>query len=72
MKIPATAITLATVLAFPVYADTVYTHHTATSINHAHGHTAVFRNRGVYLLEDSGVESANLVPNVQDNWEISY
>ena len=72
MKSPATAIALATILASPVYATPLHRHHAATSINHAHGHTAVVRNRGVYLLENSGAGSTNQVSNFQDNWDISY
>ena len=47
MKSLSTAIALATILASPVYATTLHSRHAATSINHAHGHTAVVRNRGV-------------------------
>ena len=72
MKILATSIALATVLASPVYATTLHPHHTATSVNHERGHTAAIRNRGVYLLENSGAGSTNQVPNFQDNWDIGY
>ena len=72
MKILATAIALATVLASPVYATTLHPRRTATSVNHARGHTAVARNRGIYLLENNGASSTNQVPNFQDNWDIGY
>ena len=72
MKILATSIALATVLMSPVYATTLHAHHTATSVNHERGHTAAIRNRGVYLLENSGAGSTNQVPNFQDNWDIGY
>jgi hypothetical protein len=72
MKILATAVALATVLASPVYATTSHPRHTATSVNHARGQPAVIGNRGVYLLENSGAGSTNQVPNFQDNWDIGY
>jgi hypothetical protein len=71
MKSLAVAVALTTVLASPVYATTLHHRHTATSINHAHGHAAI-RNRGVYLLENRGAGSANRVRNFQDNWDIGY
>ena len=72
MKSLAVAVALTTVLAFPVYAGTVQPRHTATSVNHARGHSAVIRNRGVYLLENSGAGSRNQVPNFQDNFAVDY
>ena len=72
MKNFAIAVALTTVLAFPVYAGTVHSRHMATSVNHARGHTAVIRNRGVYLLENSGAGSTSQAPNFQDNFAISY
>jgi hypothetical protein len=72
MKSLSTAIALATILASPVYATTLHPRHAATSINHAHGHTAVVRNRGVYLLENNGAGNTNQVPNFQENWDVSY
>ena len=72
MKILATAIALATVLASPVYATTPHPRHTAMSVNQARGHTTVIRNPRVFLLENSGAGSTNQVPNFQDNWDIGY
>jgi hypothetical protein len=61
MKILATAIALATVLASPLYAAPLHPRHMATFVNHAHGHTAVFRNRAA-----SRNASWNLLPALQD------
>jgi hypothetical protein len=72
MRSLAVAVALTTVLAFPVYAGTLHARHTTTSVNHARGPIAVIRNRGVYLLENSGAGSTNQVPNFQDNFAVSY
>jgi hypothetical protein len=70
MKILATAITLGTVLASPVYANSP--HRTAaTAVNQSHRHAAN-GNHPMFLLEDTGTQNAKRVPNFQDDWDVSY
>jgi len=71
MKILAIAIALATVVPSPLQARTLHPRHTAASINHIHGQTAV-RKPSIFLLEDRGLGNVKSVPNSQDNFAIDY
>ena len=71
MKHLATAITLATVLASPVYANSPQHRSAATAVNQPHRHAAN-GNHPIFLLEDTGTQNAKRVPNFQDDWDVSY
>lgn len=71
MKHLATAITLATVLASPVYANSPQHRSAATAVNQSHRHAAN-GNHPIFLLEDTGTQNAKRVPNFQDDWDVSY
>jgi hypothetical protein len=70
MKLLTTAITLATVLASPVYANPQH-RSTATVVNQSHRHAAN-GNHPMFFLEDTGTQNAKRVPNFQDDWDVSY
>jgi len=71
MKILATAITLAAVLASPVYANSPHHRTAATTVNQSHRHAAN-GNHPMFLLEDTENQNAKRVPNFQDDWDVSY
>jgi len=71
MKIFATMIALATVLASPVYAKNLHHRPVATAIDPSHRHTAG-RDLPMFLLEDRRSVNTDPVTNFQDNWDVSY
>jgi hypothetical protein len=72
MKILATAITCAAILASPVYAATTHQHRTAAVIKRTATHPPVMQNGGVFLLENRPHAVVPSVPDFQDNFAVSY
>jgi hypothetical protein len=72
MKIFATAIACAAILASPAYAANTHAHRTVAAIKHPVSHPPVMQNGGVFLLEDRGPVAAPRVPNFQDGFNIDY
>ena len=72
MKILATAITCAAILASPVYAANTHPHRTVAVTNRTASHPPVVQNGGVFLLENRPNVAAPRVPDFQDNFSIDY
>jgi hypothetical protein len=72
MKILATAITCAAILASPVYAATTHQHRALAVVKHTARAPAVLPSGGVFLLENRPHAATPRVPDFQDNFSIDY
>jgi hypothetical protein len=71
MKILATAIACAAILASPVYAATTHSHRAVAPIKRQ-ARVPVMPSGRVFLLENRAPVATSRVPDFQDNFSISY
>ena len=72
MKILATAITCAAILASPVYAATPRQHHTVALVNRPVTAPPAIQSGGVFLLENRPHIVAPRASDFQDNFSVDY
>ena len=72
MKLLATAITCAAILASPVHAATTHQHRTVALVNRPAAAPPAMQRGGVFLLENRPRTVTPRVPDFQDNFSIDY
>ena len=72
MKILATAIACAAILASPAYAATTHPQRAVAAIKRPARVPAVMPSGGVFLLENRAPVATPRAPNFQDNFSIDY
>jgi hypothetical protein len=72
MKLLATAITFAAILASPVYAATTHQHRTVALVNRPASAPPAMQRGGVFLLENRPHAITPRVPDFQDNFNVDY
>jgi hypothetical protein len=72
MKLLATAITCAAILASPVYAATTHQHRSVALVNRPVSAPPAMQRGGVFLLENRPHTGTPRAPDFQDNFSIDY